>query len=207
MRDWMCGDEDEATIPRLFRNVMDAASVPVVVIDDGGWYVYANDHAQGLLGYERDALLGRHFTELIPLDAEWLEVEFQRLRASGTWRGTLAMLQMNGNLLQVAANAWARNAVVSTKAANQTYVSLLHPVAGPTSSGETRQPDESYGLTAAELCLVQLMAEGFSDKEIAAVVETSVWTVNKRTSSVLRKLETASRTEACIRALKAGLIV
>ncbi|MEX1255970.1 MAG: LuxR C-terminal-related transcriptional regulator [Dehalococcoidia bacterium] len=71
---------------------------------------------------------------------------------------------------------------------------------------ESARTTESYGLTARELEILRLAAGGQSDKEIAAALSISRLTVHSHVRRILEKMDSASRTEACVRAVRAGLI-
>ena len=62
------------------------------------------------------------------------------------------------------------------------------------------------GLTARELEVLQLMAEGVSNAEIARRLVVSTKTVDHHVSAILRKLDVRSRGEASAKALREGLI-
>ncbi|HEX5480712.1 MAG TPA: PAS domain-containing protein [Dehalococcoidia bacterium] len=84
---------------------------------------------------------------------------------------------------------------------------------GMTEGGENggRRPkvvqQNLYGLTFREVAVLELMAHGASDKEIALRLGVSVFTVNKHVSRILHKMGASSRTEASIRTLREGLFV
>ena len=61
-------------------------------------------------------------------------------------------------------------------------------------------------LTAAEISVVQLIAEGKANKEIAAQLSVSEETVKARVKSILSKLGANDRTHAAMIALKRGII-
>ena len=63
-----------------------------------------------------------------------------------------------------------------------------------------------YDLTFREASVLELMSNGASDKEIAAQLGVSVFTVNKHVSKILHKMGAVSRTEASIRAIRESLI-
>jgi LuxR family transcriptional regulator, quorum-sensing system regulator SdiA len=67
-------------------------------------------------------------------------------------------------------------------------------------------PEPGHGLTAAEIRIVVLSAEGASISEIAMVLGQSVRTVTLRTETILRKLGAANRAQMVAKALRAGLI-
>jgi DNA-binding NarL/FixJ family response regulator len=71
-------------------------------------------------------------------------------------------------------------------------------------AGAARQG--SYGLTFREFTVLELMARGAADKEIASQLGVSVFTVNKHVSHILRKMGASSRTEASTRTLREGLV-
>ncbi|MGD8759712.1 MAG: response regulator transcription factor [Anaerolineales bacterium] len=62
-------------------------------------------------------------------------------------------------------------------------------------------------LTARELEVLQLMAEGLSNKAIAQRLEISEHTVKFHVNAILGKLGSQSRTEAAMRAARLGLIL
>jgi PAS domain S-box-containing protein len=63
-----------------------------------------------------------------------------------------------------------------------------------------------YGLTFREFTVLNLVATGRSDREIAVVLGISPLTVHKHVANVLGKTGAASRTEAGVRALREGLL-
>jgi NarL family two-component system response regulator YdfI len=62
-------------------------------------------------------------------------------------------------------------------------------------------------LTAREVEVLRLMAEGFGNKQIAAHLGISDHTVKFHISSILAKLSVSSRTEAVTQGIRMGLIV
>jgi len=50
------------------------------------------------------------------------------------------------------------------------------------------------------------MARGYTNEQIASALGRSVYTVNLQVRSVLAKLNARSRTEACVRVIREGLI-
>jgi DNA-binding NarL/FixJ family response regulator len=71
-----------------------------------------------------------------------------------------------------------------------------------------RSPDDapSSPLTARELEVLQSVAAGKANKQIAVHLEISERTVRAHVSSILTKLEASSRTQAAIRAVREGLV-
>ena len=63
-----------------------------------------------------------------------------------------------------------------------------------------------YGLTFREITVLSLIARGKSDKEIAALLGLSPFTVNKHSSNLVRKLGAHSRSQAAAQAVREGII-
>ena len=87
--------------------------------------------------------------------------------------------------------------------------SLLQPVVASKLmrhvSSQAQQPVRSR-LTARELEALDLLANGMTNKEIAAELVITVRTVKFHVSSILRKLEAGNRTEAVRIAAERGII-
>ncbi len=116
------------------------------------------------------------------------------------------------------ADAWAagargvlsRDASGRTLAAALTAVSLGMAVFDPAFvlalfPPRLSAPDQS--LTGREREVLQLLAEGASNKLIAARLNISEHTVKFHVNAILNKLGVQSRTEAVVRAVRLGLIV
>lgn len=63
----------------------------------------------------------------------------------------------------------------------------------------------SAGLTADQVRLMQLLSEGYSNKEIALLEQTAENTVKMRVRALLAKLEVSNRTQAAVIAARAGM--
>ncbi len=66
--------------------------------------------------------------------------------------------------------------------------------------------ETDFGLTKRETTVLYYVAAGRADKEVAKALGISPETVHKQVSSILRKMRAASRTEASVVAIKAGLL-
>lgn len=77
---------------------------------------------------------------------------------------------------------------------------LLQEMARP-----SRHPPTDDPLTAREVEVLRLVAQGLSNQEIAQVLVISEATVRTHVSNILSKLHLASRTQAALYALKEGL--
>lgn len=71
----------------------------------------------------------------------------------------------------------------------------------------TDQTPKSRGLSGREVEVLQLVAQGMPNKEIAKAIQLSVRTVEAHLRSIFAKLQVGSRTEAVILAVKDGIII
>jgi NarL family two-component system response regulator LiaR len=87
--------------------------------------------------------------------------------------------------------------------------SSLHPLIAKKVLGELRSPPEDQGtyetLTKRELEVLNLVAHGLENREIAEQLVVSEATVRTHVSNILGKLHLASRTQAALYALREGL--
>ena len=81
----------------------------------------------------------------------------------------------------------------------------LHPEAARRLVRDFRSPEMRESLTPKETAVLQLLARGESNKDIAAEQGVSEATVKTRVSRLLSKLGLDSRTQAALYALKYGI--
>jgi two-component system, NarL family, response regulator LiaR len=77
---------------------------------------------------------------------------------------------------------------------------VLQEISRPGKEKPTTDP-----LTERELEVLRLISKGLSNKEIASALFVAEWTVRTHVSNILGKLHLASRTQAALYALRAGL--
>jgi len=63
-----------------------------------------------------------------------------------------------------------------------------------------------YKLTTRELAVLALVAEGQADKQIGRELGMSPFTASKHVQRIRRKMGASCRTEASVRAVRAGLL-
>ena len=88
--------------------------------------------------------------------------------------------------------------------------SSLHPtiarkLIGELSAPTKDQPTANQLLTGREIDVLKLVAQGYSNQEIADKLVVSERTVGKHVSNILEKLHLANRTQAALYALREGL--
>ena len=67
-------------------------------------------------------------------------------------------------------------------------------------------PQEPSALSSREIEILQLLADGLANKQIAARLDISIHTVKFHVAAVLHKLDASSRTEAVTVGMRSGLI-
>lgn len=72
--------------------------------------------------------------------------------------------------------------------------------------GGVRAPESNSPLTHRELDVLRLIADGLPNKDIATQLDVSVSTVKLHVQDILIKLKAADRTQAAVKALRAGLL-
>ena len=82
----------------------------------------------------------------------------------------------------------------------------LSPKAAERLMREVRIPDNPEKLTDRETEVLRLLAEGKSNKEIAAILYIGETTVKTHVSNILTKLGVPSRTQAALYAVRIGLV-
>lgn len=92
--------------------------------------------------------------------------------------------------------------------AAKTGLVVLHPDAlhGPAAARAAERRDRTPTLTPRELEILEMLAEGISNRTIAARLGISSQTVKFHVASILAKLGAASRTEAVTFGVRQGLI-
>jgi DNA-binding NarL/FixJ family response regulator len=108
----------------------------------------------------------------------------------------------SGSFLAGIRGVLAGEAVVPPKMAAR----LLQEFARLAAQPKVKTPQEDYGLTPRELEVLKQIAEGATDKEIAAKMALSIYTVKSHVRNILAKLQAFNRWEAARRAGEEGLL-
>ncbi len=101
-------------------------------------------------------------------------------------------------------DASAEQIVAALYAASAGLVAIPAEASGFLLSGASEYEGES--LTPREMEALEMLAEGLSNKELAARLGVSAHTAKFHVNSILGKLGAGTRTEAVIRALRSGLL-
>jgi DNA-binding NarL/FixJ family response regulator len=82
----------------------------------------------------------------------------------------------------------------------------LSPQAAARLVREVRAPETTGSLSERETEVLRLLAQGYSNKELAQALGISEKTVKAHITSILAKLNASSRTQAALYAVRAGLV-
>ena len=159
------------------------AFLPDAVVWDLGWEAAGRTAALG-------EFTEQYETPVVALLAS--EVVAGEVRAAGA-RGLLARTS-DGAQIAAAVQAVVHGLLV--------FDDALLPAAAPAGDVELVEP-----LSGRELDVLRHLAEGLSNKEIARALDISEHTVKFHVNAILGKLGAQSRTEAVVRATRAGLIL
>jgi DNA-binding NarL/FixJ family response regulator/predicted negative regulator of RcsB-dependent stress response len=156
--------------------------------------------------------------------AAWDELHMTHHAAYARWRRAEALLAVHGGRDEARALlAESHSACVLMGAeplrgeiealARRARIELPGPATPPADAEEptqaqtqTQSPAEALGLTARELDVLALLADGRTNRQIAEALYISVKTAGAHVSSILRKLDATTRTQAAAVALHAGLL-
>ena len=202
------------------RAIATAVSDLVVVVDEDGFFleVLAPTTDIGLLQLPAEEIRGRRVHEFLPHDQAERALELVRQTVSTGRPGEGELLF---DLPQGATWVSARSAPLSLgdgrvvavihvldvserKRLEEELQSLREETEAKAEEGVKRASE--YGLTFREVTVLSLIARGKSDKEIAALLGLSPFTVNKHSSNLVRKLGAHSRSQAAARAVRDGII-
>ena len=70
----------------------------------------------------------------------------------------------------------------------------------------SRRNDEKFGLSFRETEVIELMAEGHSNKKVASLLSISEHSVRTHVSDIFEKLEVSTRSAAVAEAMRRGVL-
>ncbi len=207
--------ESEARFSTAFHD----NPVPVVMtrVSDGK-LVDMNDAFLTMTEFRRSETTGRTAAELgLLVDAVGPEILSHAVRERGTVRDFPGWIRKKtGDLLDVLGTA----TLIELEGESCLLITIvditerkrleeeLQEMRDDLESKVERQMDRGnvYKLTFREFTVLHLISAGKADKEIAAELAISVYTVHRHVSKILGKMDSPSRTEAGTRALREGLL-
>jgi len=142
--------------------------------------------------------LGRNVRDILPADAVSLILPALALAAD---TGSTQVVEYQLELPEGPRDYEAR--IVSL--GGDEVLAIVRDTSAWPSPARPRDADR-YGLTQRELMVLRLAAAGKTDKQIGADLHISSATVQKHVAHILRKMDSASRTEACVRAVRENVL-
>ena len=116
-----------------------------------------------------------------------------------------AMLQ-SGAVGYVLKESLVQDLMTGIQAAVRGATMLSSPIAQVMFHSQMQRPDNSFELTVRELSVLRLVADGLSNKEIAAQLVISVSTVKFHLNNILEKMNVNTRSEAIVLAARHRLL-
>jgi PAS domain S-box-containing protein len=196
-----------------FRTLSEA-SLEGIAIHDKGTMLEANQPLATMFGYELSEVIGMHaldFTAPESRDPVLQSIlsksrepfEFTGLRKDGTTFPVEVCgrpIPYQGMMVTVASLRDITERKQMEEALQKAREELEARVEREMERGNP------YGLTFRELTVLHVVAAGKADKEIGSELGISPLTASKHLTNILSKMDAASRTEACVRALREGLL-
>lgn len=172
----------------------------VVALNPNGVIAYSNASATALFGREGRPLVGEHVWRLVPAHrADEAEMVRRILRSGKGWAGTF-FLRDGGRYLEVSTT------IAPLRVGGELigFVGAFNPLEGPirasalSAAGGTSSMLAEHLHTVArpqELEVLRLLAAGLTNKEIAARVAFSPYTVRDIVSDLMSRLRAKNRAE------------
>lgn len=154
----------------------------------------------GAEGIEKFVALAPKMQVLVLTSVDRDDALLECIRAGAT--GYLLKGISSAELLNGLDEALAGGAPMSPSIARRVLSLLRSPAPAPATSKAARAPTEVGELSPREMEVLQLVASGLSDKEVAHRLGTAVSTVKNQLSSIYVKWRVRSRTEAVVRLLQ-----
>ena len=191
-------------------------SMPAIChsIDRSGRIIAVSDEWLDKFGYQRGEVVGRKSVEFLTPRSR-TDAETRALPdfwSKGSARDvSYQIVRKNGEIVDVLLSAIAEPNV---EGEFKRSLAILRDVSEgrrleERHDGETEHQmprNNPYKLTNRELRVLDLVVTGSTDKEIAATLGIRPLTASKHVSNILGKMDSRSRTEAGMRALREGLL-
>jgi PAS domain S-box-containing protein len=189
-------------ISPAFHAGLAAVGAAGIVTDPHGSVIQANQAALTLFGLSAELAESRRLSEILPATPESIRNISGCL---GRHKVATCQFDLHGEGRDV--QHLGINCLLANDGSTNVLLFLIHPNKASTGvTGPFWQRLAAFDLSDSEMRVLVLMAEGLINKEVAALLHLKVWTVDKHVSTIIRKMQVASRTEACVRAIRDGLI-
>ncbi len=111
----------------------------------------------------------------------------------------------SGYLLKDSTPQDIETAIIEVYQGNTAFPSRITNILVKTINQPEQAANKGMNLTDREIDILKMIAQGFSNQEIANRLFLSVWTVRTYVTEILAKLQVGNRTQAALYALREGL--
>jgi PAS domain-containing protein len=187
-----------------FTRLLDSARAAVTVKDSGGYCVHANRREEALKGVGPGGLLGKHITEMVDADPVLVQREFDRFKLQRAWVGQYPSHDFSGQPLKMRTYNFIHREWDGTLL----YASFAYILAAyQTVARDGPLRIQQSSMTFDDVYTAQLCVDGYSDEEIGVLLGIPLDAVHTLVECLVDHIGARSRTEACVLALKARLVV
>jgi PAS domain S-box-containing protein len=185
-----------------YRELLEGLGAAIFALDLEGRFIFVNPEALSLFGYEEGderEFIGQHFTKL--LDPDQAKVALNLFLGGREMRPfVLQALRKDGTVVTVeVSGAWVSRRGERVGALAMAWelgaAAIPEPVSG---KGRT--------LTTLDMTILQLLADGLSNREIAERVYLSSHTIKDRIEKIMRYFGVSRRAELAAKAARQGLV-
>lgn len=217
MRD-ISGRNRGAEALSLLALVVRASHDAIVSADLDGKITSWNPAAERIFGYTAAEAIGRSTENSVPKHRlEEFKAIQERLRAGETVEYEAEHLRKDGSTVHVALTVAPIFDAAGKRIGNSAVLrDITERHRAAVSARQIREDIEAsierlgntspYGLTFRELTVLQLIARGRSDREIAEILNISPRTAQGHVTNILSKMQASSRTDAGVRGVREGFV-
>jgi PAS domain S-box-containing protein len=196
--------EPESPPPRVrevrLRSLLNLATTPMVVADQTRRLLDANPMACEVIGASREAILGRRIDDFTAVEGGFdVDRLWQHFLEEGRVNGTFPVKRTDGKVRPVVYVATA-NVVPGL------HMAVFAKGMNGAEQGPARPPSRASRLTPRETEILQLIADGMTDREIAARLVLSPATARTHARNLIGKLGAHTRAQAVAIGIRRGVI-
>jgi PAS domain S-box-containing protein len=188
----------------LFARAFAQSRNPMALVDDERVYVDVNGAHVRLMGYRRDALLGRHLYDFVAGGPLASPAQWAAALKAGDFTGEAELLCADGS---TAAVQWAAGTEIVTGRRLVLFVALNTSRWGAHYRRASTPEPRAGGLSRREREIVRHVAQGSSGPEIAAELQISHQTVRTHVRNAMAKVGARSRAHLVAKALGDGHVL
>jgi len=202
--------EERLASPDRSRLLFESAPIAIFVVDLTRYpavVLEANRRGESLYGWPSASLAGSPITRLV-LEESWAKIQslLHRLGPQETLCVQSTQRHRDGTAFpgRLHIGLHPANPLHVIVAVDDLRVGALGPQLLRTVPREVHPGIAAEALTGGEMEVLRLVAQGVDNKDIAAALNASVYTVANRLRTIYEKLAVTNRTQAALYALRQG---